>query len=179
MNCQKDIKGFTLLELLLVIAILVLLYPATVGTVNFSELSSDDAGTRRLVEHIVSSAYLTGLIGNEEKALIKFSKNTGKIIFGNNELVLPNDYKVISVKLDDIEIADNALIEFKTSGGCYISNNMYKKLQLELKKDGCNSFSFALNFPVIRQDSKQQIKVNKGLLSVTESSFKPYGVWTL
>ena len=172
-------SGFTLFELLLVVAIVILLYPAFMSTVNFSEISSNDAGIKRLVEHVVSSAYLTGLIGNKEKASIKFSKNTGKITCGANELILPNDYKVISVKADNSEIADNALIEFTTSGGCYISDNLYKKLQIEFKKDGCNSFAFAICFPVIKEENGLKTKINKGLLSVTESDFKPYGIWSL
>lgn len=118
----KQTKGFTLMELLLVVAVLAIL--AAVGMPYISEayLTMNDGPAEQMTVNLISSARSMAIAGRVNESTITF-KQDGTITIGNNSYKLPSNYSIdissdksFTFELDGKVTPQNQTITIKREG---------------------------------------------------------------
>ena len=118
----KTSKGFTLMELLLVIAVIAIL--AVVGMPYISEayLTMNDGPAEQMTVNLISSARSMAIAGRVNESTITF-KQDGTITVGDNVYKLPSNFSIditsdksFTFELDGKVTPQNQTITIKRNG---------------------------------------------------------------
>lgn len=133
----KPILGVTLVELLLVVALMAVIAPITYPLALQMMTESNDRPVANLVRESVSHANSMGLIGRDKESQLRFE--SGEPLFyrdrADKAVSLPDGYKIGDIYLDG-KIASAADIKFKLSGKIVANNTEIDKLVVEVKRGG-------------------------------------------
>ena len=89
----KQSKGFTLMELLLVVAVLAILAAVTMPYFNEAYLTINDGPAEQMVVNLIASAKSMAIAGRVKESTITFKKD-GTITIGDNSYKLPSNFSI-------------------------------------------------------------------------------------
>ena len=92
-NYLKKSKGFTLMELLLVVAVLAILAAVTMPYFNEAYLTMNDGPAEQMTVNLISSARSMAIAGRVKESTITFKKD-GTITVGDNIYKLPSNFSI-------------------------------------------------------------------------------------
>ena len=118
----NNIKGFTLMELLLVIAVLAVLAAAGMPYINEAYITMHDGTAEQMTTNLIASARSMAIAGRVKEATITF-KSDGTITVGDNTYKLPSNFSInvnsdksFTFQLDGTVIPSNETITIKRNG---------------------------------------------------------------
>lgn len=133
----KPILGVTLVELLLVVALMAVIAPITYPLASQMLTETNDQPVANLVRESVSHANSMGLIGRDKESQLSFE--SGESLFyradKDKAVSLPDGYEIGDIYLDGEKVS-SADIKFKLSGKILANNNEIDKLVVEVKRGG-------------------------------------------
>ncbi|MBQ3643648.1 MAG: prepilin-type N-terminal cleavage/methylation domain-containing protein [Candidatus Riflebacteria bacterium] len=122
MNYLKKSKGFTLMELLLVVAVLAILAAVTMPYFNEAYLTMNDGPAEQMTVNLISSARSMAIAGRVKESTITFKKD-GTITVGDNIYKLPSNFSIditsdksFTFELDGKVTPQNETITIKRNG---------------------------------------------------------------
>mgnify|MGYP003431696072 FL=1 len=92
-NYLKKSKGFTLMELLLVVAVLAILAAVSMPYFNEAYLTINDGPAEQMVVNLISSTKSMAIAGRVKESTITFKKD-GTITIGDNSYKLPSNFSI-------------------------------------------------------------------------------------
>lgn len=133
--CHKNWRGVTLMELLLVVAIMAIIAPLAVPTAT-SYLASrgDIAATQNMID-MVAHVRSMGLLGRTTESVITFNDNAAVIDRGGRTVALPAGFTVGGLKVDGAGVVSLSVV-FKIDGNIVCNNSTANTASVELKRDG-------------------------------------------
>ena len=121
-KCINNIKGFTLLELLLVIAVLAVLAAAGAPYISEAFTTMHDGTAEQMTTNLIASARSMAIAGRVKEATITF-KSDGTITLGDNTYKLPSNFSIdvesdksFTFQLDGTVLPSNETITIKRDG---------------------------------------------------------------
>ena len=118
----KKSKGFTLMELLLVVAVIAILAAAVMPYISEAYLTMNDGPAEQMTINLISSARSMAIAGRVNESTITF-KQDGTITIGDNEYKLPSNFsfditsdKSFTFELDGKVTPQNQTITIKRNG---------------------------------------------------------------
>lgn len=118
----KKSKGFTLMELLLVVAVIAILAAAVMPYISEAYLTMNDGPAEQMTINLISSARSMAIAGRVNESTITF-KQDGTITIGDNEYKLPSNFsfditsdKSFTFELDGKVTPQNQTITIKREG---------------------------------------------------------------
>ena len=118
----KKSKGFTLMELLLVIAVLAILVAVSMPYISEAYLTMNDGPAEQMTINLISSARSMAIAGRVNESTITF-KQDGTITIGDNSYKLPSNFsfditsdKSFTFELDGKVTPQNQTITIKREG---------------------------------------------------------------
>ena len=121
-NYLKKSKGFTLMELLLVVAVLAILAAVTMPYFNEAYLTMNDGPAEQMTVNLISSARSMAIAGRVKESTITFKKD-GTITVGDNIYKLPSNFSIditsdksFTFELDGKVTPQNETITIKRNG---------------------------------------------------------------
>lgn len=103
---MKNKKAFTLMELLLVVAVLAIVVALTTPYFNEAYVTMHDGTAESMVKNLISNAKSMAIAGHVKEANIEF-KTDGSIIIGENTYALPSKYKFSDAKSFKFDLKGN------------------------------------------------------------------------
>ena len=89
----KKSKGFTLMELLLVVAVLAILAAVSMPYFNEAYLTMNDGPAEQMTVNLISTARSMAIAGRVNESTITFKKD-GTILIGDNSYKLPSNFSI-------------------------------------------------------------------------------------
>ncbi|MDD2623628.1 MAG: hypothetical protein PHQ02_02250 [Candidatus Riflebacteria bacterium] len=131
----KPILGVTLVELLLVVALMAVIAPITYPLALQMLTETNDQPVANLVRESVSHANSMGLIGRDKESQLSFESGKSSFSRADKAVSLPDGYEIGDIYLDG-EKESAADIKFKLSGKIVANNTEIDKLVVEVKRGG-------------------------------------------
>ena len=136
----KPILGVTLVELLLVVALMAVIAPITYPLALQMLTETNDQPVANLVRESVSHANSMGLIGRDKESQLSFESGKSSFSRADKAVSLPDGYEIGDIylygeKLDGEKVS-SADIKFKLSGKIVANNTEIDKLVVEVKRGG-------------------------------------------
>ena len=115
-------NGFTLMELLLVVAVLAVLAAAGMPYLSEAYITMHDGTAEQMTTNLIASARSMAIAGRVNEATITF-KSDGTITIGDNTYKLPSNFSIdidsdksFTFQLDGTVIPSNETITIKRNG---------------------------------------------------------------
>ncbi len=118
----KKSKGFTLMELLLVVAVIAILAVLGMPYISEAYLTMNDGPAEQMTVNLISSARSMAIAGRVKESTITFKKD-GTITIGDNIYKLPSNFSIditsdksFTFELDGKVTPQNETITIKRNG---------------------------------------------------------------
>lgn len=134
----KPILGVTLVELLLVVALMAVIAPITYPLASQMVTETNDQPVANLVRESVSHANSMGLIGRDKESKLSFKSGESLFYRADKAVSLPDGYEIGDIYLNDKEELEGVRVDikFKLSGKIVANNREIEKLVVEVKRGG-------------------------------------------
>lgn len=137
-------SGVTLMELLLVVAVLAVLAPITVPVVSsYSSVSKDMAVTHQVID-MVSHTRSMGLMGRKAEALITFENASSAFEIGGSKNNLPDGFTLGNFKVNGVNTA-NMSVAFDISGNIVCNGGVAASASVDLMHSGVKISTVYMN----------------------------------
>lgn len=131
----KPILGVTLVELLLVVALMAVIAPITYPLASQMLTETNDQPVANLVRESVSHANSMGLIGRDKESQLSFESGESLFYRADKAVSLPDGYEIGDIYLDGDKntVAD---VKFRLNGKIQANDGDIGKLVVEVKRGG-------------------------------------------
>ncbi|NCB39046.1 MAG: prepilin-type N-terminal cleavage/methylation domain-containing protein [Erysipelotrichia bacterium] len=137
-------NGVTLMELLLVVAVLAVIAPLAVPPMTAHMASRNDLATTGMLIDAVSHTRTMGLLGRKTEAVITFSRNSSTVNRGGQTITLPAGFTTDNIKIDGADTADLSTV-FMINGNIRCNNADAQNASIDLKRNGTTISTINLN----------------------------------
>lgn len=129
----KKKYGVTLMELLLVIALLAILTPVVYPLASQALVGANDAPAVNLLKETIAYANSMGFVGRAKESTLSFKAGDSFFHCGERKLNLPDGYKIGQIYLGS-ESVDETKIKFRLKGEIMADGVLTDSLKVEVKR---------------------------------------------
>lgn len=143
-NRSSHRLGVTLMELLLVVAVLAVLAPITVPIVSSYFSGSKDMAVTHQVIDLVSHSRSMGLMGRNAEAAISFENASSAFNAGGNKSNLPDGFTLANFKVNGAN-SDDLAVAFDISGNISCNGIPAASASVDIKHNGVKISTVYMN----------------------------------
>jgi prepilin-type N-terminal cleavage/methylation domain-containing protein len=133
----KKKYGVTLMELLLVIALLAIVTPVVYPIASQALVGANDAPAMNLLKETMAHANSMGLVGRDKESMLSFKSDDSFFYCGDRKLNLPDGYKIGKIYLgaeNNKTAVDETNLKFRLKGQIMAGGVYTDRVEVEVKR---------------------------------------------
>lgn len=137
-------SGVTLMELLLVVAVVAIIAPIAVPPLSSGLSANGDLATTHQLIDMVSHTRTMGLMGRTAESVIAFTNNSASLNRGGSNVTLPDGFTVGGFKVNGAAVT-NLSVAFAINGNIACNGAAANNASVDLKRGGATVSTINMN----------------------------------